>query len=163
MVGPPGRSFKYPVPPSTLPVLASISGELKSYFMDGIHGGRCFLITTALHVLLGTDCKARHPPTQHHPSPIWGCLEYSVVEISRQMQISYLADTMVQSYKCHCNFFIFLSCCLQQVQGEKSLFFQCRNSQQHSCEIKFCFSYTFTRQSFPSTSMWTVCGFLIQY
>lgn len=90
-----------------LPVLASISGELKSCFMDGIHGGRCSLITAALHVLLGTDCTARHPPPQHQTIPIWGCLEYSVVKISRQMQISHSADTMVQNYKCHCNFFFF--------------------------------------------------------
>lgn len=102
---------------SALPGLASISGELKSCFMDRIHGGHCSLITAALHVLLGTDCKARQHPTQHPPSPIWGCLEYCFVEISRQMQISYSANTMVQIYKCHCNFFTFLPCCLQQVHG----------------------------------------------
>lgn len=88
-------------------MLASISGELKSCFTDGIHGGRCSLITAALHVLLGTDCKARHPPTHHHPTSIWGCLEYSVVKISRQMQISHSANTIAQSYKCHCHFFFF--------------------------------------------------------
>lgn len=98
-----GAPNTLPLPP-LLPVLASISGELKSCFMDGIHGGRCSLITAALHVLLGTDCTARHSPPQHQTIPIWGCLEYSVVKISRQMQISHSADTMVQSYKCHCNF-----------------------------------------------------------
>lgn len=107
MVGPPGRSLTYLVPPSALPALASISGELKSCFTDAIHGGRCSLITAALHVLLRTDCKARHPPAQHHPSPIWRCLGYSVVEISRQMQISYSAGTIAQSYKCRCHFFFF--------------------------------------------------------
>lgn len=106
-VQPAGASNTSPLPPH-LPVLASISGELKSCFMDGIHGGRCSLITAALHVLLGTDCTARHPPTQHQTIPIWGCLEYSVVKISRQMQISHSADTMAQIYKCHCNFFLFI-------------------------------------------------------
>lgn len=67
-----GRSARqepriYLVPPYALPALASISGELKSCFTDAIHGGRCSLITAALHVLLGTDCKARHPPTPHPP------------------------------------------------------------------------------------------------
>lgn len=51
-------------------VLASISGELKSCSMDEIHGGHCSLITAPLHVLLGTDCTARHPPTRHRTSPI---------------------------------------------------------------------------------------------
>lgn len=78
--------------------------------MDGIHGGRCSLITAALHVLLGTDCEARDPPTQRHPVPIWECVEYSVVEISRQMQISHSADTMAQSYKCRCHFILFFKC-----------------------------------------------------
>jgi len=121
VVGPASRSLQYFTPPSAFPTLASISEELKSCFMDRIHGGRFSLITAALHVLLGPDCKARHPPTQHPPpSSVWGCLEYSVVRISRQMQINYSRDTMLQSYKCHSNFFTFLSCCLRQVRRERT-------------------------------------------
>lgn len=63
-----------------LPALASISGELKSCFMDGIHGGCGFLITADLHVLLGTDCTARLPPTWCQSVPIRGCLEGGVVQ-----------------------------------------------------------------------------------
>lgn len=48
--------------------------------MDRIHGGCGFLITADLHVLLGTDCTARHPPTWCQSIPIWGCLEGSVVQ-----------------------------------------------------------------------------------
>lgn len=48
--------------------------------MDGIHGGRGFLITADLHVLLGTDCTARRPPTRCQSVPIRGCLEGSVVQ-----------------------------------------------------------------------------------
>lgn len=65
-----GASNTLPLP-LHLPVLVSISGELKSCFMDGIHGGRCFLITAALHVLLGTDCTARHPRPSAKPSLFW--------------------------------------------------------------------------------------------
>lgn len=64
--------------PSAFPTLALISEELKFFFMDGIHGGHIFLITTALHVLLGTDCKARHPPSQQQPSQT--CLGVSGIQ-----------------------------------------------------------------------------------
>lgn len=65
-----GASNTLPLP-LHLPVLVSISGELRSCFMDGIHGGRCFLITAALHVLLGTDCTARHPRPSAKPGLFW--------------------------------------------------------------------------------------------
>lgn len=65
-----GASNTLPLP-LHLPVLVSISGELRSFFTDGIHGGRCFLITAALHVLLGTDCTARHPRPSAKPSLFW--------------------------------------------------------------------------------------------
>lgn len=122
--------------------------------MDGIHGGRCSLITAALHVLLGTDCTARHPPPQHQTIPIWGCLEYSVVKISRQMQISHSADTMVQSYKCHCNFcfsfLFFLSCCLQQVEGDVS-FLIWNAAADNRTAVKESF---LQRPCFCSSCMW---------
>lgn len=56
--------------PLHLPLLASISEELQSCFSGGIHGGCCFLITAAHHVLLGTDCAARHRPSRHRRIPI---------------------------------------------------------------------------------------------
>lgn len=152
MVGPPGRSLKYLAPPSALPPSASISGELKFCFTDAIHGGHCSLIT-ALRVLPGTDCKASHPATQHHLGPMWRCQGCSFVETSRQMQISYSAGTIAQSYKCCCHLFLFFylsilsSRCLQQVKRERSPFFvQLQNTRQHSCEgrfvwrLRFCYS-----------------------
>lgn len=48
--------------------------------MDGTHRGCGFLITADLHVLLGTDCTARHPPTRCQSVPIRGCLEGSGVQ-----------------------------------------------------------------------------------
>lgn len=50
-------------------ILASISGELRSRFTGGMHVGRRCLITGALHVLLGTDCKERRPTSPRRAPP----------------------------------------------------------------------------------------------
>ena len=136
MVGPPGRILRYLVPPSALPVLASISGELKSCFTDGIHGGRRSLITAALRVLLGTDCEARHLTTPSATPALFGGVWNAVLLKSAgrcRLVIQLIQWSRATSVTGIFFFFIFLFCCQQQVQGEMSLFFL----QQHRCEMSF--------------------------
>ena len=114
------------VPPYALPTLASISGELKSCFTDAIHGGRCSLITAALHVLLGTDCKARHPPTPHppHPAPFGGVWNSALLKSAGRCRLVIQLVQWRRATSVTVIFFlIFLSGCRQQVRREKRRFF----------------------------------------
>lgn len=122
-----GASNTLPLP-LHLPVLVSISGELRSCFMDGIHGGRSFLITAALHVLLGTDCTARHPRPSAKPSLFWAVRNPVLLKSAGRcrlvIQLTQWCTATSVTVFCFAFFsFIFLFRFLQQVEGGDACLF----------------------------------------
>lgn len=74
------------------------------------------------------------------------------------MQISYSADTMAQSYKCHCNFFQFLILLPTTSQGREESFLISHAERVNSTavrEVLFCYSF-YKACKTQLTDVWTV-------